>query len=267
MMWEQQFAEVSAAAARQHGMITQAQLARIGVDERTRTRYVEATLLDEVDWSVYQISAGAIGPRFAFPLAAWLALAPESFRWERPEGEADAVLSHESAAAAHGLGRDTGSLFFTVPEEVEAPRGLTLRVGALQRHDVTVVEGIPATTPHRTVVDLVTSWSDHGELRRVLMDAVLKNVVDLRAIHTELAPLATRHEFPAEGKEFVEYFMPDLPPARLSPRNLRNYAMLVWPDRVASLQPRLARLLDEERRDLDPGLSWDLSAEIIGRLG
>ncbi|MBF8193633.1 hypothetical protein ITP53_49755 [Nonomuraea sp. K274] len=264
-MWEEQFSELSAVAARQNGMVTEAQAGRIGVDEPALRHFAESGLLLELDWGVHQLPWGSLGPRYAYPYAAWLALSPGSFRWERPQqGGEDAVLSHESACGLHGLGSvPSPEVVFTAPEALGEPRATKVHVAPLRPEDVTTVEHVPVTTPHRTVVDLVADGTDHGELRRILMDALLKDLVDLRAIHQDLAPLAQRREFPAGGREFVQYFVPDLTPALLSPRNVRAYAALVFPDRVAGLQPDVARLLPVP----DAVLSYEIAAEIVGQTG
>ncbi|MEV1243737.1 hypothetical protein ACIBO2_11205 [Nonomuraea sp. NPDC050022] len=264
MMWEEQFATLSAVAARQSGLITEAQAGRLGIDKPALLHFAESGLLVELDWAVYQLAWSAMGPRYAYPLAAWLAIMPESFRWERSQSlHEDAVLSHESACGLHGLGSEPSPLVtFTVPEEFEGPRATKMHVAALKPDEVGVVEGIPVTTPARTIVDLAAGWAEHGELRRVLMDAVQKDLVDLRRIHADLAPLAGRQGFPEDGREFVAYFLPDLDPAELSARNQRGYAALAHADRVADLQSAVARLIPEGG---DEALSWDIAAEIIGR--
>jgi predicted transcriptional regulator of viral defense system len=265
MMWEQRFSDLSAVAARQNGMVTGAQAERIGVDESALHHFAESGLVLELDWNVYQLPWGSLGPRYAYPYAAWLALSPESFRWERPQqASEDAVLSHESACGLHGLGSmPSPEVIFTAPEARQEPRATKVHVAPLRPEDVTTVEHVPVMTPHRTVIDLVADGTDHGELRRILMDALLKDLVELRAIHQELAPLAQRCEFPAGGREFVEYFIPDITPSLLSPRNIRGYAALVFPARVASLQVDVARLLPVQ----DEVLSWEIAAEIVGQIG
>jgi hypothetical protein len=266
MMWEVEFATLSAVAARQGGLITEAQVARMEIDKQALLRFAECALLYELDWSVYQFAWASLGPRYAYPLAAWLAIMPETFRWERSQSpHEDAVLSHESACRLYGLGVEPSPLVtFTAPQEFEGPRATKIHGASLRPDDVAVVEGVPVTTPRRTIVDVAAGWAEHGELRRVLMDAVLKDLVDLRQIHADLAPLARRHEFPEDGAEFVAYFIPDISPAGLSPRNQRSYAALAHPDRVAQLQPGVARLIPEAG---DETLSWDIAAEIIGRIG
>ncbi len=72
---------------------------------------------------------------------------------------ASAVASHRSAAELHGLaGRPAGSARDHVSPMAPRPLGATLRGARDARHssrcDVTVVDGIPVTTPDRTLFDL-----------------------------------------------------------------------------------------------------------------
>jgi hypothetical protein len=278
-MWEERFYELSVAAARQQGMITSAQAARVGVDEAALAGFTRACLLQELDWAVYQLASSSLGPRYAYPYAAWLAISPELFRWERPDvPPEDAVLSHESAARLHGLGAVSAPLMvFTAPDERVAPRATTIHVSPLRAEEVMVSMGVPVTTPHRTILDLIQDWTEHNEMRGVITDAVVRDLVDLRALHAEMTPLAEQFEFPIAGPEFVGYFMPDLLPERLSTRNLRAYATLVSGDRVAELYPRVAQVVVDARAAFDvPGtetgrvadeeLSRDIAAEIVGRI-
>ncbi|MFC4010556.1 hypothetical protein ACFOY2_25240 [Nonomuraea purpurea] len=265
MMWEERFAELSTVAARQNGMITAAQASRIDVDEAALAHLTDAGLLMELDWAVHQLPWSSLGPRYAFPYAAWLALEPASYAWERVP---DAVLSHESACGLHGLGSLTSPLIiFTTIAERAAPKGTKLNLSPLGADDVALVKGVPVTTAQRTIVDLVTDWTDHGALRRVLMDALLRDLVELTEVHRALAPLAARHEFPADGTEFVQYFIPDLTPAQLSPRNRRGYTALMSPDRVADVEPEVARLIEAAGGAPDAQAVRDIAADIVAQTG
>ncbi|GAB2448957.1 hypothetical protein [Streptosporangium sandarakinum] len=276
-MWEEGFCELSVLAARQEGMITAAQAARSGIDAEILEHFKQTGLVFELDRDVYQLVSSPLGPRYAYPLAAWLSLRPEMFRWERLAGAPDAVLSHESACALHGMGSVSAPVtVFTAPEKLEASGAVKIHVSPLPEADVMVSTGVPVTTPRRTISDLVRDWAEHAEISSVLGDAVRRDLVDLRAVHRDLAPLAAEHEFPAGGREFVEYFVPDLSPGSgLSPRNIRAYAALVFPERVAETQRETIRVLRKARdprgsgpevddiRDHD--LSWELAAEMVGR--
>jgi hypothetical protein len=261
-VWEDSFYHLASAAARQHGMITSGQARALGVDDPAVRHLSDAHLLVELDWDVYQVAGSTTGPRYAYPYAAWLALSPELFAWQRPASPPDdAVLSHESACQLHGLGSlaDT-AMVFTAPRESRAPRAVRVHLASLRPEDVTVREGVPVTTPHRTILDLVRDWTDHRDVGRAMFDAVLLDVVDLADLHADLVPLATQYEFPAEGAKFLGYFLPDLPAGSLSVPNQRAYARLHWPDRVAAVRNDLLPVTG------DAQLSWDVAAEIVARL-
>lgn len=277
-MWEEPFYELAGAAGRQQGMITAAQAARLGVEDAALTRLAQARLLMELDWGVYELAGGSLGPRYGYPYAAWLALRPGRFRWERPERpENDAVLSHESACRLYGLGAVSAPLMvFTAPDELPAPRAVTVHVAGLAADEVEIVKGVPVTTPHRAILDLVRDWTDHNEIRGAFTEAVRRDLVDLRALHADLAPLAERHEFPAGGPGFVRHFLPDLPPGSLSTRNLRALAELVSADSVAEARRLIVPVVEATRAAIpaasgdrlagDDELIRDLAAELVARI-
>ncbi|MFC7548805.1 hypothetical protein [Plantactinospora sp. GCM10030261] len=226
--------EVISACGRQRGLVTAAQLDRLGVDRAQRTDLSRRGLLTRLDWDVFEILGSPTPPRFAYPYAAWLALRPASFTWERPGAAgtttADAVLSHEGAASVLGLGAPSLSRFtFTAPTPLAAPRATRVLLAPLRPDEVSTHNGLPVTTAHRTVVDLVRSHADHLELRGIITDAVRLDLVDLAALHRDLSPLADEHRFPAEGPEFAGWFLPDLDDAALSPRNAHALAALLRP--------------------------------------
>lgn len=276
-MWEEGFYQLSVAAARQQGLITSAQAGRLGVNDEAIAHLKDFRLLSRIGWSVYQLASSTVGPRHSYPYAAWLALAPDVFRWERPSSPSkDAVLSHESACVLHGLGRLSSQFeVFTVPEEREIPRGVKAHVLALSDDEIANADGVPVTTPHRTVLDLVRNWTQLDDVRDVLADAVRRDLVDLQAIHNDLAPLAGEYDFPIGGPHFIGYFMANVPADSLSQRNLRAYAALAFGDRVSDVQIQVSRLVGVVRQawntrpaaGTDESLSHDIAAEIVGRIG
>ncbi|MBB5912856.1 hypothetical protein BJY24_001723 [Nocardia transvalensis] len=269
-MLEALYYELSTAAARQLGLITRAQAARLGADAATIDRLRQDKLLRELDDDVFQLSSSLTALGYAYPYAAWLALDPERFRWERPREPAeDAVLSHHSAARLHKLGNIALPLTaFTAPQAGHTPRAVVVHAGRLAPEDITAVGGVPVTTVHRTILDLVRYPYDRDEIGRVLNDALRLDVVDLRAIHEALVPLAAERGFPADGAAFLRYFLPDLVPTALAPRNLRAYAELAAPEEVARIEPRIAEILSDIRPadEADHALSREVAAEIVGRL-
>ncbi|WP_019634255.1 hypothetical protein [Actinomadura atramentaria] len=269
-MLETLYYELSIAAARQSGLVTRAQVARLSADAAVIDRLKEAKLLRELDDDVFELPSSRNSPTYAYPYAAWLALAPDRFRWERPEDPTrDAVLSHHSAARVHGLGAlPVLRTAFTAPEEIPAPRGAVVHAGRLAPEDVTVVRGIPVTTPHRTILDLVRFPFNDEEIGRVLQDALRKDVIDLAAIIDAMAPLAAEYGFPADGAAMLRRFLPDLVPSSLSPHNLRTYAKLVSPDDIAVIKTRIAEALSivPSAAEVMETLSEDVAADIVGRL-
>lgn len=244
-MWEERYYDLSAVAARQHGLFTAAQAKRVGQDDAVIDHFRQSKLIRELGWQVYQLAGSSYGPRFAYPYAAWLATAPEVFRWERPdELERDVVLSHESACALVGLGsvQAKGTRFTSATERV-AVAGLQLSVAPLTTDDVMIHEGIPVTTPHRTILDLVAEWATQEDISRVVGDAVRRDLVNLRALFEDLTIMAHVYGFPSGGKHFVDYFLPGVRPEALSTRNRRAYVELVYPQRVAEIRPEVEQLL------------------------
>ncbi|MBH0777596.1 type IV toxin-antitoxin system AbiEi family antitoxin domain-containing protein [Nocardia bovistercoris] len=270
-MLEALYHELSILAAQQLGLITRAQAARIGADGAAVDALREAKLLRELDDDVFQLPSSPTALRYAYPYAAWLALDPERFGRERPQAPSqDAVVSHESAARLHGIGvLALPRTVFTAPAApAYTPRAVVVHIDRLELDDVTSIGGIPVTTAHRTVVDLVRDAVGPDDIGRVLDDALRRDLLDLRAVHDALVPFADEFGFPANGAAFIDHFLPDIDPSTLSTRNLRAYADLVAPDEVAEVAARIARLLGEIRapEDIVTTLGDDIAAEIVGRL-
>ena len=229
---EQLWQEVVAAADRQLGLVTAAQLGRLGLDAAALAELTGRMTLTRVDWDVFEVAGSRTSLRYAFPYAAWLELRPGTFAWERPGAggatTADAVVSHESAARVLGLhSPSVGDITFTAPAPLPAPRGVRVVVAELRPDEVTVHEHLPVTTARRTILDLVRASTDHLELRAVISDAVRLDLVDLAGLHRDLAPLAGTYAFPGAGAEFVAWFMPALDADALSPRNARALGTLL----------------------------------------
>jgi hypothetical protein len=262
-VWQERFVQLAGVTARQLGLVTAEQALRLGIDGAALAELRDARLLVELDWDVYEVVGGGTGPQLGYPFAAWLALAPDTFRWERPDAaNDDAVLSHESACQLHGLGAvPSPAIIFTAPQRLGPLRATRTHLGRLGVDEVQVVDGVPVTTPHRTVLDLIRDFAFHSVVGRVMSDAVRRDLVDLAALHADIVPLAEAHGIPADGPAFLEYFKLDLRPESLSTRNQRALANLRWPDRVALLRAELGRLVADDR------LAADVAAEIVARAG
>jgi uncharacterized protein DUF559/putative AbiEi antitoxin of type IV toxin-antitoxin system len=132
-------------AARQHGVITTAQLEQLGIDRRSVWRRVRAGRLHRLYRAVYAVGHDRITQRGRW-MAAVLACGT------------GAVLSYRSAAALWGM-RPTSSRLteVTLPSLRGASDRAGLRVHRTRRlgaDEVTTRDGIPVTTPARTIADL-----------------------------------------------------------------------------------------------------------------
>lgn len=226
-VWDQ----VLAVADRQQGFVTSVQASRVGVSRWSLEEFTTSGRLWEPGWSVLQVSDSALAPRYAYPYAAWLAVAPEEFVWERPSAtHEDAVLSHESACQLWGLGSAPAITVLSTPRPLTPQPGIELRIAsgmeALTPDAVTVHHGVPVTTPRRTIADLVRGWTDHDLVRRALTDAVRRDLVDLGEVYGDLVPLADEYSFPATGPEFAGRFVGELETGSLSDRNQRALTAL-----------------------------------------
>jgi predicted transcriptional regulator of viral defense system len=160
---------VSEIADRQYGLITTRQLEAAGLSSPAIRRRVEDGRLRRLYRGVYAVGHRALVPN-GFWLAAVLACGP------------GAVLSHRSAAAAWDLRRTgRGNVDVTAPSGAGRKRkGIDVHVGLLPQPDVTTLDGLPITTPARTLLDLAEVVPrDH--LRRALEQAIRLRLHDERA--------------------------------------------------------------------------------------
>jgi very-short-patch-repair endonuclease len=161
---------IAAIAARQHGVVTIAQLRAAGVDDDAARRRVRAGRLHRIHRGVYAVGHH----RLSFEgrcLAALLAC-----------GKA-AVLSHRSAAAIWGMLRPaSGSVELTVPTGA----GRSKRTGIMIHRSATLTStvvsmrsGIPVTTPGRTLRDV------RRTIGRPAYQRAARRALDLRLITPE----------------------------------------------------------------------------------
>jgi very-short-patch-repair endonuclease len=128
-------------AARQHGLVTRAQLVALGVGPDAIDRRIAMRRLHPVHRGVF-----AVGHRLRTRESTWLAAVLAA--------GADAVLGFRSAAALWGI-RQTSKLEVIAPRKLRRPAIETHRI-VLVADEVTIERGIPVTTPARTLLDLAT---------------------------------------------------------------------------------------------------------------
>jgi len=149
--------------------------------------------------------------------AAWLALDPTRSAEDRlASTHTTAVVSHASAAGLHQLGDLLDDVHeFTLAERKQTRReGVRLHRGELTAQEVTLIAGLPTTTPARTVADLLRDGHDVDHVATIVGAAVRRGTTSVELLGEALDPLAKRHGA-ADGRALAARL---LDAAGLSPR-------------------------------------------------
>lgn len=197
---------LSGYTAEQWGMVTTRQAMSLGVDDVTMHRLRAAGLLATVRHGVHALTSSPMSE--ARPeQAVWLSLRPGAAGWERPGIDPDGgVVSHQSAARLHGLGE-----LPAIRIEMTVPRRRTTRDPEVWLHkadltdsDVTTVDGLPTTTPTRTIRDLLDRHTDASHIATIIQQAVRTGQAQLGELPEHLAPYARRYGVtPGDGTELL----------------------------------------------------------------
>jgi very-short-patch-repair endonuclease len=193
-------AAIAELAARQHGVVARRQLLAVGAGEHAIRYRVAERRLHAIHPGVYAVGHSLLAPR-AHCLAAVLAC-----------GES-AVLSHRSAAALWGLRPPPAGLIdVTIPSKGGRRRAsVALHVTrSLDSGDVTRCDGIPCTTPARTLVDLACVATSRT-LERALEQSLVLRLFDRRALEVALAGASGRRGAGTLRRLLAD--LPDDPPA------------------------------------------------------
>jgi hypothetical protein len=166
-------------AARQHGVVTIAQL-RGCVSEATVRRWVAAGRLHRVHRGVYAVGHPGLSQRGIWSAAVLGA------------GD-DAALSHLSVAEFWSVSRWPCRTIHVVSTKRRALDGVELHtVRTLDPRDVLVHNGIRVTTVARMLVDLTDVLTPH-QLAYVIHEAEFKRIFDERAVRAAMARANGRH--------------------------------------------------------------------------
>lgn len=156
-------------AGRQHGVVSARQLAEFGYARETISRWKREGRLHPVQRGVYAVGHEALTWEGRL-LAAVLANEP-------------AVASHVTAAWIHGLLRSRpGTFHLTAPSRRHRKALVVVHFARLDPEDVITVNGIPVTSPARTVLDLAA-----GDVGRLLERADEAGLLDRRRFEATVA--------------------------------------------------------------------------------
>jgi predicted transcriptional regulator of viral defense system len=158
---------------RQHGVVATRQLPALGYTKSSVAKAAKAGRLHRVHRGVYVVGYRRLSWHGRC-MAAVLASSPS-------------VASHLSAGWLWGLLRSRpGTVHVTSPTARRAKRSFEVHAADLAPADRTVRDGVPVTSPSRTVLDLASTRTI-GEVRRLVQRANDEKVFDLHEMDALLA--------------------------------------------------------------------------------
>lgn len=174
-------AVLRALAARQHGVVARRQLLAAGLTAKMVERRAAGRQLVAIHRGVYALGHDRLRREGRW-MAAVLAVGD------------GAVLSHRDAAALHGLRPPGDHARWEVTTTGRGSSTRTIRVfrtTRLEAEDVVRLDGIPATSVARTLVDLAGTVP-RSQLTKALSEAERRRVFDLGPIERAMAATARR---------------------------------------------------------------------------
>jgi very-short-patch-repair endonuclease len=240
-------ATIAELATAQQGVISRAQLLAAGMSAAAIGRRVAGGRLLRLHPGIYAVGHRALRPE-GILLAAAMAGGP------------GAVLSHRSAAAEWGLRPSAAArVDITVPgDRGRSSPALSVHQGRLAPEDVTRHDGIPITTPARTLLDLAEVVS-REQLDRAVDRALELRLYDQRALDAVIARSPGRR-----GLRPLRATLAALDPGRAATRSELERRMLALLDAHGLECPQVNARLGPYEVDL----LWSrrrLVAELDGR--
>lgn len=195
---------VAELATRQHGVVSVAQLRRIGLDSSAVARRAAAGRLHSIHRGVYAVGHRSITRRGQY-LAAVLACGPE------------AALSHRSAADLWGLRRDSTCIEVTAPRRRAGLPGIVVHRSRLaDPADFDSIDGIRVTSVARTLLDLAVVVTAR-ELARAVDRAERLELFDLISVE-DLLNRASRRAGRRSLRNAIEGWQPSYTRSELEDR-------------------------------------------------
>jgi hypothetical protein len=173
------------------------------------------------------------------------------------------VLSHWSAAALWGIRPDAGLLVdVTTRRPLRSRRGLRIHRSILPKDEVTAQDGIPVTTPPRTILDLA-AVANRRTVERVIEQARVLELWD----RLSLPDLLARHPR-RRGTSVVRQILADESLGSTVTVNDLEEDFLALVDRAGLPRPQMNMSFHMGDRHIDPDAIWRkqrLIVELDGR--
>lgn len=198
---------LAALASTQHGLVTSAHAAELGLSRPQVGRLVDAGYLGRVERGLYLL-AGRIPGEWFEQRVAWVQLAPTLTVAQRLQGnDPVGVFSHESAAWLLGLGTVAAwrhEITISAGSRVVERKDCVVHESAdpITRDEWWLREGLPVTRPEVTVRDLAASGIDGDHLATVVRDALVKYADHPGTYERILDPYAAAY-FCSDGADFL----------------------------------------------------------------
>jgi len=170
---------VASLAERQWGMFTTAQAEARGVPRTDVARLVRRELARRLRHGVHMMPGVPSSP-FEDIRAEWLATDPARTAGERRDDPEPVIVSDESAALIHGMGDlPPGGVHLTSARRLQSrQQWVTIHRRHITDREYDWVDGLPVTTPRRTLDDLAKSgrW-EHSQFRALANDALVHGLI------------------------------------------------------------------------------------------
>ena len=173
--------KLTALASTQSGYFTSAQAKALGYSYSQQNFHTARGNWIRVERGLYRLPHWPIGPHDDLVRVSL---------WSRER----AVVSHESAAAVHGLGEiDPLRIHVTVPPGFRGRHpGIVLHYGTIDPAEIEPHTGFRVTNPLRTIIDVANSATDLDQLGRALHSAVERHLVTLRNLRARAEQIDVR---------------------------------------------------------------------------
>jgi very-short-patch-repair endonuclease len=226
-------------AKRQHGIVARTQLLELGLGRRAIAARIERDMLHEVFLGVY-----VFGPRRITRKGRWMAAVLAA--------GAGAVLSHRSAARLWRLLPPADGLIDVVcpPERIVRRKGIVNHSFQLRDDERVLRDGIPVTSPFRTIFDLAAVL-EMRKLERAFHEAEAREVTDRVSL-----PMLLERYPGRRGTRKLQALLESRQPAMVT-RNDFEEAFLALVDSCGLPRPRMNADLAVRGRFYEIDALWE----------